>query len=238
MEWLVRLVFRVARNTFKQDELNRSLGIPILDDTSGVEIYGREPRVHVANRKGPWQEVWMLVHRYSEIDTPAFRAFLERAVGSFHDNLNRMNTRPEDVMPWKVNGERWHLSEKGFPPGRKMRWDRAILPQVLDLVRGVEPKVEIAWDNRVTITFRVPGATRAWAQFRTKDCEGLDCRFLGKKGQFNLSRIEKFGISPALKNHREGEMLHLVFQHDHHLHGNALRELLREHLQGFREVWG
>jgi len=50
------LVFRVARNTFKQEELDRDLAIPTLDDTEGVEIYGHEPRVHVANRKGPWQE--------------------------------------------------------------------------------------------------------------------------------------------------------------------------------------
>ncbi len=87
MEWLARLVFRVAKNTFKQEELDSGLGIPTLDDTEGIEIYGQEPRVHVANRKGPWQEVWMLVHRLSEIDTPAFRDFLKRAVASFHGNI-------------------------------------------------------------------------------------------------------------------------------------------------------
>ncbi len=35
MEWLVRLVFRVAKNTFKQDELDRAFGIPVLDETEG-----------------------------------------------------------------------------------------------------------------------------------------------------------------------------------------------------------
>src|SRR5262249_14876507 len=69
MEWLIRLIFRVGKNTFKQEELDRRLGIPTLDDTEGLEIYGNEPRVHVANRKGPWQEVWMLVHRLGEIET-------------------------------------------------------------------------------------------------------------------------------------------------------------------------
>jgi excinuclease ABC subunit A len=149
-----------------------------------------------------------------------------------------MRTKPEDLMPWKVNGERWHLGEKGFPPGRKLQWDRAILPRLLELVREVEPKVEIAWDNRLAVTLRVPGIQRAWAQLRTKDSEGLDCRFLSKKGQFNLSQIEKFGLSPVLSNHREGEMLHLVFQHENHLHPAALRELLRQQLEGFRATWG
>ena len=124
IEWLVRLIFRVGKNTFKQEDLNRKLGLATLNDTPGIEVYSNEPRIHVANRKGPWQEVWMLIHRFSEIDTPAFNEFLKRAVDSFHNTLRKMNTKPEDVMPWKVNGERWHLSEKGFPPGRKLYWDR------------------------------------------------------------------------------------------------------------------
>src|SRR5204863_109165 len=37
MEWLVRLVFRVAKNTFRQGDLDRQLGIPTLDDTPGLE---------------------------------------------------------------------------------------------------------------------------------------------------------------------------------------------------------
>ena len=105
MEWLVRLIFRVGKNTFKQEDLNRKLGLPTLNDTPGIEVYSNEPRVHVANRKGPWQEVWMLIHKLDEIDTPAFDEFLRKAVGSFGNTLKRMNTKPEDVMPWKVNGE-------------------------------------------------------------------------------------------------------------------------------------
>ncbi len=238
MEWLVRLVFRVAKNTFKQDDLDSALGIPTLDNTAGVEIYGREPRVHVANRKGPWQEVWLLVHRLSEIDTPAFGEFLRRAVQSFHLNLKRMQTKPEDLMPWKVNGERWHLGEKGFPAGQKLTWDRVLLPRLLALVRAIEPKIEIAWDNRVAISLRVPGITRAWAQRRTKRADALDCRFLGKKGQFNLSQIDTLAAHPALKPRDNGDVICLTFLHENHLQPRKLTELLTAHLRGFREVFG
>ena len=233
MEWLVRLIFRVGKNTFKQEDLNRKLGLPTLNDTAGIEVYSNEPRVHVANRKGPWQEVWMLIHKLDEIQTPAFDEFLRKAVGSFGNTLKRMNTKPEDVMPWKVNGEKWHLSEKGFPPGRKLFWDRAILPRVLDILRKAEPKLEITWDNRAMISVRVPGVTRAWANLRTKDSDSLHCRFLGKKGQFNLNQIEKFGLEPTLDSTSEGEALVLQFQHDNHIHAQALREILQQHLQGF-----
>jgi excinuclease ABC subunit A len=239
MEWVVRLVFRVGRNTFKSQELNRRLGIPPLNDTPGVEAYGDAPRVWVTKHKGPWQSVTVLAHRLSEIDTPAFRQFLEHAVAAFHANLKRLNTRPEDVMPWKVNGERWHLGEKGFPVGRKLRWDRTLLPRLLQLVREAVPEVEIRWDARDAITFKVEGVSRSWAQWRTKESHGLDCRFLGKKGQFNLSSVEGLGLTPEINGHRaEGDVLRLVFRHDEHVPAARLRQVLAQHVRGFREAFG
>src|SRR5262249_45933216 len=154
-----------------------------------------------------------LVHRLSEIDTPAFREFLDEAVSAFQANLKRLATKPEDVMPWKVNGERWHLSEKGFPPGRKLLWDRSLLPRLLKLAREVEPAIQVSWDARDAINLRVPGGSRSWAQWRTKDNRGLDCRFLGKKGQFNLSQVEGLGAAATIHHHRaDGDLLRLVFQ--------------------------
>jgi hypothetical protein len=80
--------------------------------------------------------------------------------------------------------------------------------------------------------------SRAWGYLRTKDSDALHCRFLAKKGQFNLNQIEKFGIEPTLQTAAEGEALVLQFQHDNHLHAPALREILQQHLAGFRELFG
>jgi excinuclease ABC subunit A len=202
-----------------------------------LQVYGNQPRVKVANRKGPWQEVWMLVHRNSEIDTPGFRDFLKKAVESFHANVKRMTTKPEDLMPWMVAGERWHLSEKGFPPTRKLRWDRALLPRLVELVKSVEPNIIIRWDNRLYIALGVKEVSRAWAQWKTKESEGLVCKFLGRKGQFNLSQLEQFGVEPQLIAHKAGDIMRLTFQHDNHLHATALKDVLRQHLEGFREMF-
>jgi excinuclease ABC subunit A len=239
LERYVRLVFRVGRNAFKQAELSERLGIRRLNELDGLEVYGDEPRVQVANRKGPWQEVAVLAHQLREIDTPAFRAFLKEAVASFEANLRRMRTKPEDVMPWKVNGERWHLGEKGFPPGRKVQWDRPLLPRLLGLVREVEPGVQVEWDARDAIRLKVPGVGRSWAQWRTKDAAGLDCRFLGKKGQFNLSQLEGLGASASVCGHRDdADVLRLVFRREEQLQPARLKALLAEHLKGFREAFG
>ncbi len=148
-----------------------------------------------------------------------------------------MDSRPEDVMPWKVNGQRWHLSEKGFPIGKRVVWDHSLLPRLLELVKEIEPTLAGQWGSRATITLRLPGISRAWAQWRTKESYGLDCRFHGKKGQFNLSRIESFGQSPSICGHRaDADILRLVFQHNEHVHAAQLKELLAEHLLGFREM--
>jgi excinuclease ABC subunit A len=238
-EWLVRLVFRVSRNGFKQDNLVQRLGILPLNETPGLQVYGDEERVQVSNLKGPWQQVSILVHRLSEIDTPAFHKFLGEAVASFHANLKRLQTRPEDVMPWKLNGERWHLGDKGFPAGKKLRWDRALLPRLLELVKEIEPGLEVSWTSRAAITLKVPGVTRSWAQWRTKESYGLDCRFLGKKGQFNLSQIDGLGISPSIADHRaDSDLLRLIFQQSDHFQRDRLKKLLTEHLRGFRELFG
>jgi excinuclease ABC subunit A len=238
-EWLVYLTFRVGRNAFKQADLVRTLGIRPLNDTPGLEVYGNEERVRVGNFKGPWQAVSISVHRLSEIDTPAFNDFLARAVASFQQNLKRLQTSPEDLMPWKLNGEKWHLSDKGFSPGKKVRWDRSLLPRLLDLVREVEPDVKVEWTTRDSIALRVPWSNRAWGHWRTKTAFGLDCRFLVKKGQFNLSQIEPFGAAHEIHHNRaDGDVIRLVFQHADHLPAERLKEHFRDQLRGFRETFG
>jgi excinuclease ABC subunit A len=238
-EWLVRLVFRVGKRAFQSSELVKRLGIRPLNDTPGLQVYSNEERVWVTTHKGPWESVTVLVHRLGEIDTPAFQKFLAEAAASFQKNLKRLHTRPEDVMPWKINGEVWHLGEKGFPIGKKVTWDRALLPRLLQLVREVEPNLEVRWDARDAITLKVPGVNRGWAQWRTKNNDVLDCRFIGKKGQFNLARVEGLGVTPHIGSQRDNaDVVVLRFQNLDHVHAGKLKQVLAEHLRGFREVFG
>ncbi|HEV8061860.1 MAG TPA: excinuclease ABC subunit UvrA [Gemmataceae bacterium] len=236
MEWLVRFVFRVGKNTFKQGELIEQLGIRPLNETEGVQAYSSDDRVWVDNLRGPWQSVTVLVHRLSEIETPAFERFLTKAVESFNANIKRLQTKPEDLMPWKLNGEKWHLGEKGFPPGRKLYWDRAVLKHAVEMVRAAVPDVELKWDNRVAIMLRLPGCRKAWAHWRTKDNTALYCRFLGKKGQINLSKVEGIGVNPELETGRQdGDVLQLVFLNLGQLAPERFKAVLQELASGFRQ---
>jgi excinuclease ABC subunit A len=191
----------------------------------------------VTNHKGPWQSATVQVHRLSEIDTPAFREFLAEAVRSFEANRKRLATKPEDLMPWKINGERWHLSDKGFPPGKKVKWDREVLSRLLAVLRSIEPGLTVSWEQRDAITLRLRGVSRGWAQVRTKAAEALDCRFLVKKGQLNLARVETLGAVEIQQQRGDADVLRLRLTDLTAEQSARLREVLAEQIEGFRATF-
>jgi excinuclease ABC subunit A len=204
-----------------------------------LPVYSPEPRVWITEHKGPWASITVQIHKLSEIDTPAFRAFLTKAATSFHATVGKMSQSPEDLMPWKRMGEKWHLGDKGFPPGRKLRWDREALPRLLELLRKVEPELAVQWDQRAHITVRVPGISRGWVIIKTKESDCLEARFLGKRGQFNLARLEGLGAEADLDDKQSGTTLTIRFtQPPSGGAATKLRTLLAEHLRGFHETFG
>ena len=239
-EAYLTLVFRVGRNTFKQVDLTTKLGLNPLSDIVGLENYSRDKRVEVTQSRGPWQDVVVTVVTREEIDTPAFLEFLKQAATAFRANLKRMQTSTEDVMPWKQNGEQWHHGTKGFPPGKPPKWELGILKKLLALVREIEPDLEIKWDTQDAILLKAPGINHSWARWKTKDPAALECRFIGKPGQFNLSRFEGIGREPSLTQDRAdgSEVLLLKFLKADHLKLGELKKVLTEHLVGFREIFG
>jgi excinuclease ABC subunit A len=211
-----------------------------LSDTPGLEGYSRDSnRVEVSNGPGH-QNVVIIVHNKADIDTPAFRSFLRSAVETFLDNSKNSTASLEANMPWKMDGRKWHLSEKGFPPGRKVKWDRALLPRLLKLVSEVEPDIEIKWDTRDAILLKLPGNTRGWSKWKTKEADSLECRFFGKPGQFNLSRVERFGVESVIERDRNDglEVITLRFTHADQLYPTELAQFLIEHARGFLEHFG
>jgi excinuclease ABC subunit A len=239
-EAYLTLSFRVARSAFKQSELDARLGLKRLSDFPGFEHYSRDQRVATHQGRGPWQDVTVTLVKKEEADTPAFRAFLKDAAESFHKQLKRMSTSVDDVMPWRQNGERWHLSEKGFPPGKGRKWDAALLPALLEVVRHAAPDAEVKWDVRDAVTVRLPGSSRMWCRVKTKEPAALEAWFVGKPGQFNLGRVERFGRHPEIVRDRAdgSDVLKLRFTAAAQLHPTELKKLLAEHLAGLRETVG
>jgi len=232
-ERLLRLVFRVGRNTFKAESLTRSLGLAPLNELDGLDVYGDESRVRVANRRGPWQDVTLLVHTRKEIETKSFAKFLRQAVASFEANVKRIQTSPEDVMPWKVNGERWHLSEKGFAPGKRPRWDLQLLPKLVRLVRATLDGVEWKWDVRDSVSLKLSAGGPQWSRWWTKGIDALELQFFGPKGQFNLSRLDGLGEEPQITQDKPDEdVITLRLVTADRLNQKRFVAFLREHAAG------
>ena len=139
-------------------------------------------RMKCKNLRGPWQEVQIAAYSWEEIDTPAFWAFLEKAVTGFRKFTERVQQSPEEVMPWKVLGRKWHLARKGFPPGKQPDWPLEVLEDLLEQL-GELAGGQFLWNNQQLVHLIVPEQRDPWATVQTKkpgscsDChaEPVEC---------------------------------------------------------------
>ncbi|MFO0791099.1 MAG: excinuclease ABC subunit UvrA [Pirellulales bacterium] len=229
--WLVKLKFRTAKKTFERDKLVADLGLKPLNEIDEIEAYGRGPRVKCKNLRGPWQEVQIDAHSWQEIDTPAFWSFLERAIAGFNKFTERVEKKPEDVMPWKVLGQKWHLSKKGFPPGKKCAWKPEVLEELLELLADLVPDGQFLWNNQNVVYLMVPGIRKPWATVYTKKLAGIDLILNGPKGAFQLGSVAELGAHRALDTDAEDrDQVKLRFVTTDELQADNVAAFLRMHL--------
>lgn len=238
-EAYLKLVFRLPGRPFKQDQLIAQLGLKPLSDTPGLEGYSRDDRrVEV----GTWpagQYVVIIVHHKAEIDTPGFRDFLQRAVAVVENQSRQVAGGIESTMPWKKNGEKWHFSEKGFPPGQVVQWDRSLLPRIVTLLREIEPELVFQWDVREAVTVRPPGSSRFWCRIKTKEADALEFWLISRRGQINQAYFEGIGRDVEIEDNRTDKITvtKIRFVTFEHLGLPKLKSVLKEHLQSFRAAF-
>ena len=158
--WLLKMKFRVAKNTFRRQELVDRFQLKTLNQMEELPIYGNEPRVKCRSLRGPWQEVQINAHTWEEIDTPEFWSFLEEAVAGFQKFTKLTELKPEDHMPWKKLGQRWHFMRKGFPPGKRVLWDLAVWEELYEMLQELAPDGQFLWNNQVLVHLYLPGTAR------------------------------------------------------------------------------
>jgi excinuclease ABC subunit A len=233
--WLLKLKFRTSKKTFDREKLVADLGLKPLNDIDDIEAYGRGPRVKCKNLRGPWQEVQIDSHSWAEIDTPAFWSFLERAVAGFQRFTERVSIKPEDVMPWKVLGQKWHLSRKGFPPGKKTAWKPEVLEELLEMLSEASPGGQFLWNNQNVVYLMVPGMQKPWATVFTKRLAGIDIVLNGPKGAFQLGSVAELGAARELATDAEDrDQVKLRFVTTEELHTGNVAAFLKIHLESLR----
>jgi len=229
-EWLLTLRFRVPKKTFDQDRLQQQLALKSLDDLDELPVYGRADRVRVRNVKGSWQEVAVTVHWLREIETAAFDKFLENAADAFLGAVTRKKLNPADLTPWKVLGRKWHVSRKGFPSGKRVRWEPDLLERLFDLLQSAAPQAEIDWGNKQVVYFRRKNSDAVWAAVHTKRRHGVDLSLYNESGRVALGRITELGREREISTTGNGrDQISIRFDKPEQVVTQSLASFVKEH---------
>ena len=229
--WLLKMKFRVHRGTFKRQELVNRIKLKTLNEMDELPIYSNEPRIKVRSSRGPWQEVEVRVARLEEIDTPEFWEFLDLAVSSFFRHTERVEQKLDDHTPWKKLGQKWHFMRKGFPPGKRVRWDAEAMEELYELLQEVAPECNFLWNNQVVVRVYLNGQRSPWGGIVTKNPEALTLGLTGPKGGVVMGRIASLGVDPEIDQTRDDcDIVKLRFRTVEDLHRGDLAEFLQEHI--------
>ncbi len=230
-EWLLKMKFRTTRNTFRREELIEQLDLKPLNDVPELPLYGTEPRVRCKNLRGPWQEIELRVHGYNEIDRPEFWDFVDRATAGFGSYAEKVQAKPNILQPWKQLGRTWHLARRGFPLGKKVRWEPDVLQKLLDLLTQAAPQAEFNWSNKQVVPVCLPGRRDPWAAVQTKKLDAVYLHLTGPKGRFPLGRINGLGHDPEVDGRQsDTDVIRLKFRSAEDLSRGDLHGFLKEHL--------
>ena len=228
-EWLLRLYFRVPKKSFQEEQLARQLNLIPVDDVDEIQVYGRGERVKFNNTKGPFQEVVIDVFRREEIDTKAFRDFVEHAVASYLERVEEQEqAAPEAIMPWKVLGRKWHLSRKGFPSNHRVQWNADVLEQLFVLLEAELRNATADWSNKTAVTWK-SASGETLVEMQTKRREGVFLTLLTEPGRIALGQIADLAEEREIVPHRSGrDAVRFKFVELNAAFGKRLAELLRK----------
>jgi excinuclease ABC subunit A len=230
-EWLLKMKFRIARNTFRREELIEKLDLKPLNDMPDLPLYGTEPRVRCRNLRGPWQEVELRVHAYNEIDRKEFWDFVDRAVAGFGTFAEKVQAKSDILHPWKQLGRAWHVARKGFPLGKSIAWEVDVLEDVFEALEAVAPGAKFLWNNKQVVPVYLPGRHDPWAAVQTKKVDAVYLHLMAPKGRFAMGQITELGHDPEFDGRQPNvDSILLKFRNHADLARGDLRAFLKRHV--------
>ncbi len=201
-EWMLSFCFRVRKHTFEKKSLNAALGLTPIDDVEEIQYYSQSPRVNVRNMKTPWQEVTIKVWKKEEIDNSSFKSFLQQVVAAHLGQATKEKANPDDLMPWKQLGRKWHLMKKGLP--KKPGWDFRTIEKLLPVVEKVFKSCDVDHGVRSKINWKHKDSGDPAVELHTKRKDGVDLVVYVPQDSVTVGAIAGFGTEQEVKSHRDG----------------------------------
>jgi excinuclease ABC subunit A len=245
-EWLLKMKFRTAQNTFRKELLKTKLDLKPLNEMDSIPLYGTESRVRVHRSQGHWQEIELRVHTWEEIDRKEFWDFLDLAIKEFTKFTKKVEKSPNDLMPWKILGEKWHFLPKGLIGGDKLLWEPSLLIELFGMLKEISPQSRIVWTNKVLVPFyhpavkrrtktkrlKINGRTIPWLIVHTKRIDAVYIDLYIEKNSVPLGRIRSVGSEPFVSGRNElFDIIQLKLTKKSELKNKEFQQLLHETLK-------
>lgn len=228
--WLLKLKFRCRRGTFKREDLLNKIQLKTPNEMDEVPVYGNQSRVKVVNNKGAWQEVEIRAHDLAELDTPEFWEFLDEAIAGFQNRVKRVEMKLDDHTPWAKLGQKWHFLRKGFPPGRKIKWDVEVLEVLHDTLTEAAPDSQFLWSNKQVVHLYVKQQKEPWASIQTKKTDAIWLQLNVPKNSVPLGRIADLAEEPIVRSTDSKDVVRMKFKNVEQAGADGLKDFLKEHI--------
>ena len=138
------------------------------------------------------------ISAHATLDTPAFRSFLQQASQSFVALGLAEAANPEDLMPWKKLGRKWHLLRKGLPGNGRIPWNFDLLAELLPVLESTLGKLQPDYAIRTKINWTNPRTGKLAVELHTKRSDGAELCLYGSPGEISLGRISTFGSQRSI----------------------------------------
>ena len=228
-QWMLDVTLRVPAGTFDAETLNRQLALRTLDERNDLPIYGAEPRVRIRHGQRDRDDVRLHIHDLAEINTPAFKRFIRRAVAAYLSMSAERVQAPEQAEPWKIDGKKWHLSQQPIAPNKPKRWSPLLLVELIGRMQKLRPDLEPDWHNKLTVKLQVRGNPKSMGRIVTNHGEALRIELLVPTGAFTPTQIERLGDQPIIDDrHDDVDMIKFQARRIEEVDANVLRALLDE----------
>ncbi|HWL95523.1 MAG TPA: excinuclease ABC subunit UvrA [Phycisphaerae bacterium] len=191
--WLLDLLFRVPRGTFKEPALASSLRLKSLDERDDIQAYGSTSRVQIRHARDEFDQIRILVHDKKEIDTPAFRKFLSDALDSYLTHVEALAESDSGGELWKTDGKTWHLSQKIMRPGQPKLWKPMTLTLIVGQMSKILPKAKVFWDRKVFVELTAPDGRRI-GKIITHQADAMRIDLHIPRGRFTPTQVEGLGF--------------------------------------------
>ena len=186
--------------------------------------------------KNRWQEIEIKVHNLAEIDIPGFWQFLDAAIDSFQEKLERKKLRIDGETPWAKLGKVWHYARKGFPAGKDIQWEPDVLEGLQKTLEKVLPEGEFHWKNKQVVHLFRPDEKSPVLSIKTKKADGLWLEIPGPKDGVTVGQVADLGSAASIQSGKSRDTVKLSFNNVSQVANDDLESFLLEQVGQERRV--